>query len=381
MKKILFDLSVCQPIGETKFHGGGEYGYIVLEYLIIHFPEKISIFCNLNKYIPQRITNLIKEYGINVYDLNQCNIGSAYSKEQFCKLYSPLYNPEYVKLFKYNIPILVTIHGLRSLEINRDKYEWIYCQNIRDILKSLIKKSFLYSFLIKKYYNEYDAIFKYDNAKIVTVSQHSKASIQNFFPYIQSDKIEVCYSPNTSVQHISSNIEKEKYYVIVSANRWLKNSYRAIKAFETYFKNHEKPNFKVYVIGLDENSKILKKINNLQNYRFFKYIEREELEKIFANAYALVYPSLNEGFGYPPIEVMKYGVPVLASAVTSIPEICGDSVLYFNPYSIDEIVNRIIQIENPDTWRHFNVKSLNRYDFIKSCQERDLKRLANIIIS
>jgi glycosyltransferase involved in cell wall biosynthesis len=47
-----------------------------------------------------------------------------------------------------------------------------------------------------------------------------------------------------------------------------------------------------------------------------------------------VYPSLYEGFGFPPLEAMSLGCPVLAARSSSIPEICGEDVFYFEP-SID----------------------------------------------
>lgn len=57
-----------------------------------------------------------------------------------------------------------------------------------------------------------------------------------------------------------------------------------------------------------------------------------------------VYPSLNEGFGYPPLEAMRYGVPVIASPYSSITETCGGGALYFNPTSIEEIMNRMMMV-------------------------------------
>jgi glycosyltransferase involved in cell wall biosynthesis len=55
------------------------------------------------------------------------------------------------------------------------------------------------------------------------------------------------------------------------------------------------------------------------------------LAEAYAGAKLFVYPSLNEGFGFPPIEAMSLGCPVLASRVSSIPEVCGDAPFYFDP--------------------------------------------------
>jgi glycosyltransferase involved in cell wall biosynthesis len=57
----------------------------------------------------------------------------------------------------------------------------------------------------------------------------------------------------------------------------------------------------------------------------------EEILALYRNAVALVFPSLYEGFGIPPLEAMTLGCPVLASRIPPIEEVCGDSALYFDP--------------------------------------------------
>ncbi len=60
-------------------------------------------------------------------------------------------------------------------------------------------------------------------------------------------------------------------------------------------------------------------------------VSDEELTSLYLHAQALVFPSLYEGFGLPPLEAMGLGCPVLAAQAASIPEICGDAALYFDP--------------------------------------------------
>ena len=61
------------------------------------------------------------------------------------------------------------------------------------------------------------------------------------------------------------------------------------------------------------------------------------LKALYQHAAGLVFPSLYEGFGLPPLEAMSCGCPVAASNAASIPEVCGDAALYFDPTSIDQI--------------------------------------------
>jgi glycosyltransferase involved in cell wall biosynthesis len=60
-------------------------------------------------------------------------------------------------------------------------------------------------------------------------------------------------------------------------------------------------------------------------------VSDEMLAEAYAAARLFVYPSLNEGFGFPPLEAMSVGTPVLASRVSSIPEVCGEAPFYFDP--------------------------------------------------
>lgn len=57
----------------------------------------------------------------------------------------------------------------------------------------------------------------------------------------------------------------------------------------------------------------MSKIKNKSHFVLLEYVDNNVLESLYKGAYALIYPTLNEGFGYPPLEAMKYGTPVLSS--------------------------------------------------------------------
>ncbi|HUR89871.1 MAG TPA: glycosyltransferase family 1 protein [Ramlibacter sp.] len=71
--------------------------------------------------------------------------------------------------------------------------------------------------------------------------------------------------------------------------------------------------------------------------RVLGFLEREELAAITASATAMVYPSIYEGFGIPPLESMGCGVPALTSNVSSLPEVVGDTGLLVDPFDVDAI--------------------------------------------
>jgi glycosyltransferase involved in cell wall biosynthesis len=81
------------------------------------------------------------------------------------------------------------------------------------------------------------------------------------------------------------------------------------------------------------------------------HVSRDELVRLYRTAAGLVFPSLYEGFGQPPLEAMACGCPVASSNAASLPEICGDAARLFDPMSIEEIVDAADEIlTQPDIW-------------------------------
>ena len=66
-----------------------------------------------------------------------------------------------------------------------------------------------------------------------------------------------------------------------------------------------------------------------------------ELKALYQHAVGLVFPSLYEGFGLPPLEAMACGCPVAVADSAAMPEVCGPAALYFDPSSTDAIAGAI----------------------------------------
>ncbi|MCL0107403.1 glycosyltransferase family 4 protein [Peptococcaceae bacterium] len=76
------------------------------------------------------------------------------------------------------------------------------------------------------------------------------------------------------------------------------------------------------------------------------FVETREMKVLLKGAALMVYPSLYEGFGIPPLEAFALGVPVCASNTTSIPEVVGEAAVLFDPYSVDAMTKAIAQVLN-----------------------------------
>jgi glycosyltransferase involved in cell wall biosynthesis len=83
-----------------------------------------------------------------------------------------------------------------------------------------------------------------------------------------------------------------------------------------------------------------------QRISMLGYVPDEDLAHLYRNAAWFVFPSLYEGFGLPAIEAMANGCPVIAARAASIPEVCGDAALYFDPkdaQSLADVLKRAVQ--------------------------------------
>ena len=243
-------------------------------------------------------------------------------------------------------------------------------------------------FIIKKYfpgfgykhaYSIYKKALKNEHFRFAMVSNHSRHALLAYMPQFKSQDIQAYYSPSTSKGNITSCLYKEKYYLMVSANRWEKNCLRSIIAFDRLFSNGFLDNVKVRITGAKSQTIYKYKLRNPSRFEFMGYVSDDELEQLYHDAYAFIYPSLNEGFGYPPMEAMRYGVPCIVSPFTSIPEICQGAAIYTNPYSIEEIMNRILMMENQEIHDKYSRLSIEQEKKIRARQEKDLDGIIDFI--
>jgi len=74
------------------------------------------------------------------------------------------------------------------------------------------------------------------------------------------------------------------------------------------------------------------------------YMDQTELRSVYRLASAFVFPSFREGFGFPLLEAMASGLPVVASTAPAIPEVCGDGAVFFNPEDAEEMARQILLV-------------------------------------
>jgi glycosyltransferase involved in cell wall biosynthesis len=99
----------------------------------------------------------------------------------------------------------------------------------------------------------------------------------------------------------------------------------------------------------------------MDGVHFTGYAKQEHLPALYSGALGLIYPSLYEGFGLPPLEAMACGTPVIASNTTSLPEITGGAALLVDPLDEDAIAAAILRLVRDEELRStLRTRSLER---------------------
>ena len=225
----------------------------------------------------------------------------------------------------YNVPVfyhgrmVVTIHDLAHLalpEINKGFLKQAYA---KIMFRAATKKA----------------------DQIACVSKFTISELKKYVPSVDEKKIHLVYN---GVDEKWFSIKKGKpvhdkpYFIFVGNVKPHKNLRRLIEAYKLASPNIKQDLILVgkkegFINGENSISELIKGFED--RIIFTGYVSDEALMQYVAQADAMVFPSLYEGFA--PLEALAVGTPVLASNVASIPEVCKDTVIYFNPYSIQSI--------------------------------------------
>lgn len=91
---------------------------------------------------------------------------------------------------------------------------------------------------------------------------------------------------------------------------------------------------------------VLQGIEHHSDIRFIGYVPDEDMPALYSAAELFLFPTLYEGFGIPVLEAQACGTPVLTSNGSAMPEVCGESAVFVDPYDADSIAEGILSILN-----------------------------------
>lgn len=192
--------------------------------------------------------------------------------------------------------------------------------------------------------------------KILTVSEFSKGELSDAFG-IEKRKIDVVVEGGEHILGVQSgeatlekfDLTKRPFVFAVSSMAAHKNFKLVLDAVAKF----DRPPFDVAIAG-GANPRVFghEQTGGQDGVKWLGYVSDEELRALYESALCFVFPSLYEGFGIPPLEAMNCGCPVLAAQAASMPEVCGDAALYFDPTDSVELSGLLMRVFQDEGLRH-----------------------------
>lgn len=196
---------------------------------------------------------------------------------------------------------------------------------------------------------------------IVAISEHTKRDVFTFLPTIPREQVyKVCNSidhrlfmTNTSTSlanKFPQLLETDQFVVCLCKLEPRKNIISVVRGFIEMKNRLEDPSLKLVLIGQADNAyqktyhEIISAIEGRDDIVVTGYLDDDEVKALYRQAIVFINLSLYEGFGMPILEAMAAGLPIIASNVTSHPEVVGDAGILVNPLDIRKIAEALFAI-------------------------------------
>ena len=331
--------------------GGGGLGryveQLVDELQAIDHQNRYILFLKSENFDDCKITNDRFEKrlaDIHWYTLKeQTSLSKMIDAEELDLVHFPHWNVP----LNLKTPFVVTIHDLIMLEQPRSA-------------KATTRNPLVY--LLKRL--GYHAVLKHaikKSKKIIAVSNYTKRSIQKHFSHVSPEKIDVVYEGVTTFAETSLSTDQkdptipQPYFLYVGNAYPHKNLISLLHAFSFFHQTH--PEVHLVLAGREDifYKRLKQEVQELDLpediVKFVMSPSDAELHILYKSASLYLFPSLEEGFGLPPLEAMQAGVPVAASNTSSLPEILGEAAIYFSPHDIEDMIRAMESILSDESLR------------------------------
>ncbi len=220
---------------------------------------------------------------------------------------------------------------------------------------------------------------------LITISQSSKRDLMRVYG-VDEDKISVIYeaaskhfspcSPAHVAQVKARYSLPDQYLLALGTIEPRKNLIRLVQALHSLRRQH--PNLRLVIVGrpgwmYQEFFQHLEKLPDPNAVLLSGFVPDNDLPAVICGAQAYVLASLYEGFGLPILEAMACGTPVVSSRTSSMPELGGDAVLYFDPTDTAEMAHQIGRVlsenELADDMRKKGLAQAARFSWERTADE------------
>jgi glycosyltransferase involved in cell wall biosynthesis len=216
------------------------------------------------------------------------------------------------------------------------------------------------------------------SSQIITISKYVAGDVAAFAA-VPKDKITVIYPAADKLSERPEQIPAladKKFLLYVGRALPHKNLEKLIEAFYVLRLKH--PELMLVLAGKKDAS--YRRLSALASQKrlahsiwFTDFVSDGELRWLYESAQAYVFPSLSEGFGLPGLEAMLYGLPVISSNATCLPEIYGNAAEYFSPRDSRAIIKAILNVTEHPTRRkqlqHLGFIQVNKYSWRRMAEQ------------
>jgi len=252
------------------------------------------------------------------------------------------FSPYYKKPWLLRCKSVITVHDLNPLFDSN--YSFWYRSYFKKILKRSIYSADFILAVSNYVKEELLKIFRIDAGKIII---NYNAIDESFYPI----------EDNTSLGPTLVKYGIKSDYILYVGNLMPhKNISSLVKAYSE-LPDEKKEKYKLVIAGkknwtYGQLMDLVAKLGLANSVIFTGFIPDDDLVCLYKGAILFVFLSFREGFGFPPLEAMACGVPVIVSNTTSLPEVVGEAGLLVNPYKVDEIKVAIIKVLTDSTLRN-----------------------------
>lgn len=206
-----------------------------------------------------------------------------------------------------------------------------------------------YTFEFKLKYYSILAVLARTCRGFLTDSEFSRSEITKYLP-INEKRIKKILLGGDHLSRVNPDMDayakldlkNQGFYLLVGSRSKHKNT-------AIVYKSLDQMGFtgKLVHIGGNFNAVFESHASHIPNFTVVDpgYVSDELLRALYQNAKALIFPSIYEGFGFPPLEAMFEGCPVVSSTAASIPEVVGDASLTFSPNNENELIARLNELD------------------------------------
>jgi glycosyltransferase involved in cell wall biosynthesis len=190
---------------------------------------------------------------------------------------------------------------------------------------------------------------------ILCISEHTRADLVARFPAVAERCVVTPLASSMEVEATAlaaATPPERPYFLHVGGREAYKNFPFLLRAWAKY--HAARPDAQLVVVGrqwLAPERTLLAELRLEDSVVHRGEADDAQLAVLYRQSLALIYPSLYEGFGIPPLEAMRCGTAVLASDATCLPEVCGDAPLYFDPRDEEALLAHLLAVTDSEAAR------------------------------